>query len=156
MSDAPAPRPPNVIRATWVGGHSFDTGRPGGPVARLDGSGRSGQSPPDALLSAVAACSAIDVVDILAKRRTPVERLEVNVTGYRVETTPRRFHHIVLEFVIDGPAIERAHAERAVELSLSKYCSVHASIDHGIRTEFSVVLNGEPAAGPAEAGASAR
>ena len=156
MSDAPAHRPPNVIRATWVGGHSFDTGRPGGPIARLDGSGRSGQSPPDALLSAVAACSAIDVVDILAKRRTPVERLEVNVTGYRVETTPRRFHHIVLEFVVDGAGIERAHAERAVELSLSKYCSVHASIDHGIRTEFSVVLNGEPAPGRAEAGASAR
>jgi putative redox protein len=157
MSDAPAPRPPNVVRATWVGEHSFEAGRPGGPTARIDGSGRTAQSPPDALLSAVACCSGIDVVDILAKRRTPVERLEVNVTGYRVETTPRRYHHVVLEFLIDGAGIDRAHAERAVELSLTKYCSVHASLDHGILTEWSVVLNGEqPSAGRAQVDATSR
>ncbi|HET7456868.1 MAG TPA: OsmC family protein, partial [Gemmatimonadaceae bacterium] len=88
MSDSPTPRPPSLVRATWVGEHAFDTGRPGGPTARIDGSGKTGQSPPDALLSALATCSGIDVVDVLAKRRTPVERLEVNVTGYRVETVP--------------------------------------------------------------------
>ena len=149
MSDPPpAHRPPNVVRATWVGGQAFETGRPGGPMARIDGTGRTAQSPPDALLSAVASCSAIDVVEILAKRRTPVDRLEVNVIGHRVDTVPRRFHHLVLEFVIDGAGIDRAHAERAVELSLSKYCSVHASLDHGIRTDWLVVLNGEAAPAP--------
>jgi putative redox protein len=127
-----------------VGEHAFETGRPGGPTARIDGSGKTGQSPPDALLSALASCSGIDVVDVLAKRRTPVERLEVNVTGYRVETVPRRFYRVALEFRVDGAGIERAHAERAVGLSLSKYCSVHASLDHAIVTEWTVVLNGEP------------
>ena len=68
--------------------------------------------------------------------------------GHRVDTVPRRFHHLVLEFVIDGAGIDRAHAERAVELSLSKYCSVHASLDDGIRTDWLVVLNGEAAPAP--------
>lgn len=145
MPDSSAPRPPSLIRATWLGEHVFDTGRPGGPKARIDGSGKTAQSPPDALLSAVATCSGIDVVDVLAKRRTPVERMEVNVTGYRVETVPRRFVRIALEFRIEGAGIQRAHAERAVDLSLTKYCSVHASLDHGIVTEWTVVLNGEGA-----------
>ena len=62
-----------TVRAVWVGDHRFDAGRVGGPSARFDGSGESGQTPPDALLSALATCSAVDLVDILAKRRTPVE-----------------------------------------------------------------------------------
>ena len=30
--------PPNVVHAVWAGEHRFDTGRPAGPVTRLDGS----------------------------------------------------------------------------------------------------------------------
>ena len=64
-------KPVSMIRAVWQGEHRFDTGRVGQPTARIDGSAATGQSPTDALLSALAACSAIDVVDILEKRRTP-------------------------------------------------------------------------------------
>lgn len=133
---------PNVISATWVEGHSFDTGRPDGPVARLDGSAQSGQSPPDALLSALAACSGIDVVDILAKRRTPVERFVVDVEGERREEMPRRFVRLRITFYVDGAGIEAVHAERAVALAFEKYCSVAASLAPDIVVETRVVVNG--------------
>jgi putative redox protein len=133
---------PNVISATWVGDHCFDTGRPDGPIARLDGSAQSGQSPPDALLSALAACSGIDVVDILAKRRTPVERFVVDVEGERREETPRRFVRLRISFYVDGMGIETVHAERAVALAFEKYCSVAASLAPDIVIETRVVLNG--------------
>ena len=81
---------PNSIHATWAGEQRFDTGRPGGVIARVDGTGATGQSPPDALLSSLAACSGIDLVDILAKRRTPVERLSIDVEGDRREEPPQR------------------------------------------------------------------
>ena len=139
----PAVKPPSRVRATWVGEHRFDTGRPNGVAARIDGSLKTGQSPPDALLSALAACSGVDVVDILIKRRTPAERLVVDVEGLRRGEAPRRFEHITLTFRIDGAAIERIHAERAVQLAFEKYCSVAASLAPDIVVETEVVLNGE-------------
>jgi putative redox protein len=120
----------------------FDTGRPDGPQARLDGTGRTGQSPPDALLSALASCAGIDLVDILAKRRTPVERLEVDVEGVRRETGPRRFTKLRITFRVDGAGIEAVHAERAVALAFEKYCSVAASLAPDILVETVVSVNG--------------
>ncbi|MFL5575305.1 MAG: OsmC family protein [Gemmatimonadaceae bacterium] len=137
-------KPVNRVRVTWVGEHMFDAGRPGGPPARIDASARTGQSPVDALLSALGSCSAVDVVDILAKRRTPVASLEVNVAGTRVTTIPRRLERVLLEFHIEGEGIDRAHAERAVELSVTKYCSVRDSLAPDIEIEWTVVLNGTP------------
>jgi putative redox protein len=80
------------------------------------------------------------VVEILAKRRTPVETLEIETVGKRVETTPRRLEHVVLKFKIAGKGIERVHAERAIELAVNKYCSVGASLDPGIKVEWELAL----------------
>jgi len=142
-----APKPPARVRVAWAGGHRFDAGRPGGPTLRLDGDGVTGQSPVDAVLSALAACSAVDVVDILAKRRTPAERLAVEVTGQRVTTIPRRLRHIRLEFHVDGAGIERAQAERAIDLAITRYCSVRDSLAPDIEIEWTLTLNGEAGAG---------
>ena len=142
-AQAPTTRPPSRIRVTWTGEHRFDTGRPNGPVAVIDGNGDTAQSPPDALLSALASCSGVDVVDILAKRRTPVESLTVEVEARRREQMPRRFEHIVLDFRVNGAGIERVHAERAVRLAFEKYCSVAASLAPDIRIDAIVTLNGE-------------
>ena len=127
------------VLVRWAGEHRFDAGRPDGPAARLDGSGATGQSPVDAVLSALASCTSADVVDILAKRRTPVRSLEVDVTGTRADGTPRRLTHIQLTFRIDGDGIEREHAERAIDLALNKYCSVKDSLDPGIPVEWELV-----------------
>ena len=137
---------PNVIHATWRGEHRFDTGRPDGPVARLDGSAQTGQSPPDALLSALAACSGVDLVDILAKRRTPVERLSIEVEGERREEMPRRFLRLRITYRVDGAGIEATHAERAVALAFEKYCSVAASIAPDTVVQTVVVVNGSAGA----------
>lgn len=140
-ADAPAPpKPPARVQATWAGGQRFDTGRPGGPTARLDGTGETGQSPVDGVLSALASCVSIDVVEILAKRRTPVATLAVDVVGERVTTTPRRLKNVKLEFHITGNGIERDQAERAIDLSITKYCSVRDSLAPDIPIEWTLTL----------------
>lgn len=136
-------KPFNMIRAVWQGERRFDAGRVGQPAARIDGDAATAQSPPDALLSALATCGAIDVVDILAKRRTPVTALEVEVVGERRPTQPRRFTAIDLTFHITGLEVERIHAERAVALSMERYCTVAASLAPDIVVRTVVVLNGE-------------
>src|SRR3954462_16041952 len=93
---------PSRIHIDWVGGHRFDAGRPGGPTANIDGEGETGQSPPETLLSALATCVSYDVIDILAKQRTPLASLQIDVVGERVNTVPRRYRHITLNFRISG------------------------------------------------------
>jgi putative redox protein len=139
-----ATKPPSRVRVAWAGDERFDAGRPGGPTLRIDGRGETGQSPVDALLSALAACTSIDVVEILAKRRTPVDSLEIEVTGHRATTVPARVVRVELVFHVRGEGIERVHAERAVELAVTKYCSVRDTLDREMPVEFTVVLNGEP------------
>ena len=139
-----APKPPNRVRVAWAGAHRFDTGRPGGPTARLDASGETGQGPVDAMLSALAACTSVDVVDILAKRRTPLAELTVDVAGHRVSSVPRRLERVRLAYTLRGEGVERVHAERAVELAITKYCSVRDSLAADIAVEYEVTLNGEP------------
>ena len=133
-------REPNRVQVQWQGGRRFDTGRPSGPVARIDADGVTGQGPVDALLSALATCVSVDVVDILAKRRTPVSTLDVEVVGTRVETIPRRLQHVLLRFRITGAGIECEHAERAIDLAVNKYCSVRDSLDPKILVEWELEL----------------
>lgn len=138
----PAPKPTITVRATWVGEHRFDTGRPDGPTARFDGAARAGQNPVDALVSALSACTGIDVVDILGKRRTPPERLVVDAFAERRAEHPRRVERVRLTFTVDGHGIELEHTERAVALALAKYCSVAATLAPAVVVETAVVANG--------------
>ena len=147
---AAAPRAGPVqarTHVTWDGAHRFEAGRPGGPTIRMDSSGRTGPSMVDTLLSALAGCTAVDVVDILAKRRTPLEALAVDVVGDRFEGTPGRLTRIHLTYRMRGAGVERAHAERAVELAVTKYCSVRDSLDPAIPVTWAVELETAAAAG---------
>jgi putative redox protein len=139
---APAPAQtatkPSRIHVEWVGKHRFETGRPDGPTARIDGEGETGQSPPEALLTALATCVSYDVIDILEKQRTPIESLEIDVVGERVDTIPRHYKHITLNFRIRGDGIEEEQALRAIELSATKYCSVRDSLREDIQVDWTV------------------
>jgi putative redox protein len=139
-------KPPVHLRITWAGGQKFDGGRPGRPTQRIDGSGETGPSPVDTLINAFAACSAVDVVDILAKRRTPVEKMVIEAHAERADAVPARVVSVRFDFHIDGGGLDRANAERAIELSITKYCSVGASLDPAMPVEFSLTLNGQPGA----------
>lgn len=136
-------RTPQVMITTWRGDQDFDSSKPGGPAIHIDSHGKKGPGPVETLLAALAACAATDVVEILAKRRTPVATLEVESYGLRVEGVPRKLEHVLLKFRIGGDGIERVHAERAIDLAVTKYCSVGASLDPNIKVEWNLELNGE-------------
>jgi len=116
------------IDVHWVGDLNFESGRPGGPKVRVDGDAQSGPSPFDVLLTAIATCASVDVVAILEKQRTPVQALDVRVEANRVESIPRRLASAILHFSISAPGTTIEKATRAVELSVTKYCSVRSSL----------------------------
>jgi putative redox protein len=117
-----------TLEVDWTGGSEFDAHRAGGPKIHVDGDARSAPSPVDLLLAALATCAATDVVTILQKQRTPVQSLHVAVEADRVAGTPRRLAAAVLHFTIRAPGTTAAKAARAVELSVTKYCSVRSSL----------------------------
>lgn len=139
-ASAPTAAKPSRIHVEWVGGHRFDAGRPDGPTARIDGEGETGQSPPETLLTALATCVSYDVIDILAKQRTPLESLAIDIVGERVETIPRRYRYITLNFRIAGKGIEKDEALRAIELSATKYCSVRDSLRADMEIAWTVEI----------------
>jgi putative redox protein len=132
--------PHATIEVDWLGASEFEAHRAGGPTVRIDGDSKSAPSPFDTLLAAVATCSATDVVSILAKQRTPVKALHVAVESQRVDATPRRLASAVLHFSIAAPGTTRAKAERAVELSVTRYCSVRSSLLADIPVTWTVAL----------------
>ena len=134
---------PAAVKIVWVGEGKFDAGRVGGPSIRIDSSGGTGPSPVDALVCALGSCAAVDVVDILAKRRTPAESLTVDVQAERVDGTPKRLARATLNFAITGAGIERIHAERAIDLAVNKYCSVRDSLRTEIPVDWTLTLGGE-------------
>lgn len=125
----------------WRGERMFDAG-PAGRTHRIDANAKEAPGPVETLLSAIAACSAVDVIDILAKRRTPVERLSIRIEGERRPAPPRRIRRVEIDYDIEGAGIEREHAERAIQLSFEKYCSVAASLAPDIVAEARLTLNG--------------
>lgn len=136
---------PAAASIVWKGEHKFDAGAPGGPSVRLDADGKTAPGPVTALLSALGACVSVDVVDILSKCRTPVESLAVDLQAERVDGTPRRLASATLNFTITGADIGRVHAERAIDLAITKYCSVRDSLRQDIPIGWTLTLNGDDA-----------
>ena len=128
----------NNVSLTWIEDLRFE-GRADDAVVAIDGDGRQGTSPVDLLLESVAACTAADVVDILKKGRQDLHSMTVRVEGDRRDEAPRYVKRVRLKFQMTGD-IDEAKAQRAVDLSLEKYCSVFHSLrmDLAVDTEIEI------------------
>jgi len=142
QTSAPAGPVITKTEVTWRGERLFDAG-PAGRQHRIDAGAKEAPGPVETLLGSIATCSAVDIIDIIAKRKTPVERLAVSVVGERRPEYPRRLMKLHLEYRIDGAGIEREHAERAMQLSFERYCSVASSLAPDIVVDATLTLNGE-------------
>ena len=94
---------------------------------------------------AAGGCSGIDIVSILEKMRQPLEGLEITVTGQRREEHPRFFREIAIRYVLKGN-LDPEKVQRAIELSLTKYCSVTNGLEPKAKISYEYVIeNGEEA-----------
>ena len=88
----------------------------------------AGPTPVETVLIALCACSGIDVVEILDKMRANLADLHVQADAERAPEPPRVFTKIHLRYRLGGAGLTREQAERAVQLSLEKYCTVAAML----------------------------
>ena len=130
-------------QVSWQQELRFSAETENGHCIEMDGNqGASAPSPMEMVLMAAGGCSSVDVVSILKKARQKVVDVKVAIEGERIDAVPAVFRAIHLHFTIVGTDISEKHAERAVNLSAEKYCSVAimlaASVD--ITHSFEVVL----------------
>ena len=119
----------------------------------IDGNRQTAASPMDLLLEAVGSCSAIDVVMILDKQRTPLSRFEISLESDRHSPEPRYYTAIRVRFDLWGDGLKPDKVARAISLSLAKYCSVFHSLrkDLQLTPEFRIHAADAEAAGEYQA-----
>ncbi|MCB0076214.1 MAG: OsmC family protein [Anaerolineales bacterium] len=133
----------NQTELTWIEKQRYlGTGSDNNPVVISSGND-IGTRPVDLLLLAVSSCASVDVVEIIQKQRKRLTRLHVVASGERADAIPARFVSLHLRFEIEAEGLSAEQAERAVSLSIQKYCSVSDSLDPAMPISHQIVLNGE-------------
>jgi len=128
------------VSLRWEEGLRFIGGAPDGPVSMVDGDNTTAPGPMLTLLLAAASCSGSDVVLILKKMRVQLRDLRIDVTGERREQEPRRYTAIHFDYHVAGEGLDQTRAERAVSLSVEKYCSVIHSLASDLAVTYAVTV----------------
>lgn len=124
---------------TWKAGHEFESLNDHNQV-KMDGSRKNGFSPKAMLLSGLAACSGIDIVDILAKMKVPVDSLVIDTEADQTEDHPRVFKDILITYRIRSASGNEEKIRKAIELSLNKYCGVSAMLKKNSSIDYKLIL----------------
>ena len=104
-----------------------------------------GVRPTELVLMGAASCSAIDVIEILKKMKQPLEDIQVDVEGTKQQEIPKVFVKIHMHYTLTGN-LKEAKVARAIELSVTKYCTVSKMLDKTaeITTSFEILPTIEP------------
>jgi putative redox protein len=107
-------------------------------MAKETGGDDTGMRPTELLLLSIASCTAIDMLNILGKMKIVLTRCEVKISGYQKEDYPKYFNRMKLQYFLSGDGLTRKKAERAVDLSMEKYCAVSQTVKD--RTDFEIEI----------------
>ncbi len=137
--------PKRCVRLDWSGtGLKFRGGgtHPDTPSIEIDGDNDSAPGPMLTLLLAVAGCTSVDVLLILEKMRVQLASLSVEAEGIRRDEDPRRYDAIHFRYRISGEGLDDAKAQRAVSLSVEKYCSVMHTLAPELAISYEIEVDG--------------
>ncbi len=121
-------------RVKFVGGLQFVGVGDSGHAVVMDGNPKYGGSdtgprPMELLLMGLGGCTGMDVASVLRKKKQPFEDIEVNLKGEMAERDPMRYTDVEIEYVVKGKGVDEKAVERAIKLSMEKYCPVKATFE---------------------------
>jgi putative redox protein len=88
-------------------------------------------SPVESVLASLAACTGMDVISILVKKRQAIDRYEIEARAVQRTEYPQVLTEIEIVHVVEGPVVLEHAVRRAIELSATKYCPVNAMLSAG-------------------------
>jgi putative redox protein len=114
-------------------GLRFEARNERGQTIVLDSGARATSlDPMQALAAALGACTGMDVISILRKKRQAVTAYAIDVAGQRREEHPRAYTAIEVVHRLRGKGLDPKAVEEALRLSETRYCSVSASLVAGV------------------------
>jgi putative redox protein len=123
---------------SWHAAHQFTSSYHNGAKIEIDA--KEGFSPKALLLSGLAGCSGVDVVDILEKMRVPFASLQIEAEAEQTEEHPKVFKTIQLTYRLKAEDENREKIMKAIELSLDKYCGVAAMLKKNSEIRYTLEL----------------
>lgn len=125
----------------WKGGMAFESSQPNNAKIEIDA--KSGFSPKALLLSGLAGCSGVDVVEVLEKMRVPFADLKIEAEADQTEEHPRVFKDIHINYIITTGEENRDKVIKAIDLSLEKYCGVAAMLKKNSKIAYTLTIQNE-------------
>jgi putative redox protein len=118
-----------TAKIKWTTREEFQATLPSGHIVPFDADRKhnSAPGPMEMLLGALGACTSVDVVSILEKKRQKLTSLEIEISGERAKDPPSVWTKIEMFYRLSGQLEEKAVRD-AIELSQNKYCSVAAML----------------------------
>ena len=118
----------NKVITKWSEGMKFQTIGPNGSAitvgSSLEGDNQKVPSPKALMLSSLAACSGIDVVSILEKMKIKLSDFKINTIGSLTQEHPKYYNKVLMEYHFYGEQLDKEKINKAVNLSITKYCGV--------------------------------
>lgn len=124
---------------TWKKGLEFESKQNHNTI-NLDGKKENGFGPKALLLSGLAGCSGVDVVEILEKMRVDFSGLEIDVEAQMTEDHPKVFKEIHLIYKVRTEATNEEKLKKAIDLSLDKYCGVSAMLKKNSPINYTLII----------------
>ena len=104
------------------------------------GGQNKGMRPKGLMLTALAGCTALDVIGMLRKMRIEPEAFTVEAESDVTEAHPRVFKRVLLTYRLKGPNIPLEKVEKAVQLSQETYCGVTAMLQKAVPIDYKIIL----------------
>ncbi|SHI64971.1 putative redox protein [Arenibacter nanhaiticus] len=119
----------NHITTKWLGNMAFESNNPSGnnliiDIAPEDGGEGQGYRPKALMLASLAGCSGLDVASLIKKMKLEVAEFRIETIANLTDEHPKYYDQVTIEYHFAGPNLDEKKLQRAVDLSIEKYCGV--------------------------------
>ncbi|HLT50827.1 MAG TPA: OsmC family protein, partial [Arenibacter sp.] len=110
-------------------------------IATEDGGDGRGYRPKALMLSSLAGCSGLDVAALIKKMRLEVEEFTIETIANMTGEHPKYYDKVTIEYHFKGANLDERKLQRAVDLSIEKYCGVMEMFRQFAELEIKTIFN---------------
>lgn len=136
----------NHISTKWKGGMAFESNNPSGlnftiDASPDDGGQGAGFRPKALMLSSLAGCSGLDVASLIKKMKLEVDDFHIETIAHLTDEHPKYYDAVVIEYHFHGNKLNEGKLQKAVDLSVEKYCGVMEMFRQFASLEIKTIFN---------------
>ncbi|AWX44422.1 hypothetical protein HME9304_01423 [Flagellimonas maritima] len=137
----------NHITTKWLGEMAFESNNPSGQTLRIDASPEDGGKgdgyrPKALMLSSLAGCSGLDVASLIKKMKLEVDGFHIETIANLTDEHPKYYDTVTIEYHFHGANLNQEKLQKAIDLSVEKYCGVMEMFRQFAELEIKTVFHG--------------